>query len=170
MHEFSNTAVEHSGFYSDGDDPNHHCSRTEASSSTFFLSKYCKSRCESTTKSTYRAVRELIRSGPIDAHCSGIRKPNDPKHTSRQVIVKSTHQISLLWKVLRLGLGLGRRLGALPPPPSGRLRRRRLRLGRIASSILRLARVSGRRLGRRALLTPRPRHRFRLLGLALGWD
>ena len=116
------------------------------------------------------AVRELIRSGPIDAHCSGIRKPNDPKHASRQVIVKSTHQISLLWKVLRLGLGLGRRLGALPPPPSGRLRRRRLRLGRIASSTLRLARVSGRRLGRRALLTPRPRHRFRLLGLALGWD
>ena len=37
MHEFSNTAVEHSGFYSDGDDPNHHCSRTEASSSTFFF-------------------------------------------------------------------------------------------------------------------------------------
>jgi len=85
--------------------------------------------------------------------------------------VKPTHHISLLREVLRLGLGLGRRLGAIPSPPNGRiLRRRRLRLGGIASISLRLARVSGRRLGRGALLTPRPRHRFRLLGLALGWD
>jgi hypothetical protein len=67
------------------------------------------------------------------------------------------HQIPLLGEVLRLGLGLGLRLGALRPPP-----RRRLRL----------ARAAGVR-SRSALLAPCTRHLpllSGLLGLGFGPD
>ena len=66
--------------------------------------------------------------------------------------MKPTHEIPLLGEVVHGPRR--RRLDALPPPPLGRLLRRRLRL----------ARISGRRLGRRALLTPRARRSSRFLG------